>query len=159
MVTKLPSTALTGKTATLTGINVGEDDLTVYDEGTWTPAVKIGLTDITDSGSTTGKFTRIGNVVHITCRVYFDRGTNTGTLSITGLPVASAASTLSALSIRVDNSIDASPALGASVNDASSTISLYVQPDSTGGTLAGMTDAQVAASTTVNMIITGFYFA
>jgi len=158
MVTVLPSTALTGKTATMTGINVGEDDLTVYDEGTWTPQVNIGVTNITIAGTTVGKFTRVGNVMHIMCHVYFNRVANTGTLSITGLPVASAASTPSALAIRVDNYIDTSPALGASVNAASSTISLYVQPDSTAGTLAGMADAQVAASTAVNMIITGFYF-
>jgi len=162
MVTKLSTTVVQtnkNQTPVFTGINVGEDNLTVYDEGTWTPVVKIGSTDITTAGSTYGKFTRIGNVVHLTCRAYFNRGTNSGTLSIEGLPVASASGTVCALAIRVDNNIDTTPPLGASVNDASSVIALYVQPDSTSGTLTGMSDSQVPASTAVNMTITGFYFA
>ena len=162
MVTTLTSSVVQtgkGQTPVFTGINVGEDNLTVYDEGTWTPVVKIGTTDITNAGSTYGKFTRIGNVVCLTCRVYFNRGTNTGALTITGLPVASAASTVCSLSLRVDDDIDATPVLAATVNDASSIINLYVQSNTTSGSLVSMSETQVAASTAVNMVITGFYFA
>ena len=158
MVTKLPSTALAGKVPTVAGINVGEDDLTVYDEGTWTPVVKIGTVDITNTGSTYGKFTRVGNVMHITAKLYFNIDSNIGTLSVEGLPVAGDSGTDSALNIRADNSIDCTPPLGASVNAGDSVISLYVQPDSTAGTLGGMSQSQVASSTDVNMIITGHYF-
>lgn len=158
MVTKLPSTALSGKTATLTGVNLGEDNLTVYDEGTWTPVVKAGTTDITTGGSTSGKFTRVGNVVNITCTLAFNRGSNTGTITVSGLPVAAASSTTAAFAVRLGNAVDSSPAVSASVAGGASVVDLHVQPDSVDGTLAVMTEAQIKASTAATMIITGFYF-
>ena len=162
MVTKLSTTVVQtnkGQTPVFTGINVGEDNLTVYDEGTWTPVVKIGTTAITVAGSTTGQFTRIGNVVYFTCNLAFNRATNTGTLSVEGLPVASAAAALSAVSIRPNDKIDCDPSLSASVNGGESKISLYKNPTTTSESLGGMSDSQIPASTQVSMIITGFYFA
>lgn len=159
MVTKLPTTALSGKTATMSGINLGEDNLTIYDEGTWTPVVKAGSTDITTAGSTSGKFTRVGNVVNVTCTLAFNRGSNSGTITVSGLPVAAASGVNAAFAVRLGNAVDSSPAVSASVAGGATIIDMHVQPDSVDGTLAVMTEAQIKASTAATMVITGHYFA
>lgn len=156
MVTRLPSTALSGLVPTVTGINVGEDDLTVYDEGTWTPVVKIGTTDITSAGSG-GNFTRVGNVVMFTGALEFDRDVATGNVTVEGLPVASNANNRSPVLVLAGDYVDNEPTIVGIVGQSTSTILLYVQPDSTGAQPAQMSDTQFNAGAR-NMRISGFYF-
>lgn len=62
---------------------------TVYSTGTFTPVVEGFST--TGSGSYTnqvGRYTQIGNMMHIYVRVTYSAHTGTGTLTITGLPTA-----------------------------------------------------------------------
>lgn len=72
------------------------------DIGTWTPVVKIGATTITGT-ATDCTYTRIGRMVMIMGTVTFDRGANTGNLSLTGLP-ATPAGTALFLGIAMDSS-------------------------------------------------------
>ncbi len=150
MVTKLPSTALTGKTATLTGINLGEDNLTVYDEGTWTPVVKIGATTITD-GTPTGKFIQVGKQVTVWFSASLNRGTNTGSLTMEGAPGAPTMNAAGTVSL--SDYIDGSPPITVlAANDSGACkIHFYVSPVDTSTQLAGLTDSQLKASTVVTI--------
>ena len=161
MVTYIETSALvqTGKSQTpvFTGVNVGEDDLTVYDEGTWTPVMKIGATTISTS-TNHAKFTRIGNVVCFSAYIAFNRGTNTGDVTVTGLPVAASASGVSTLSTLCGNSVNATNLVGL-VSAGGSTLSFHVNSAATGGSQANFTDTHIAASTASSINFSGFYFA
>ena len=70
------------------GISLGNETLTVYDEGTWTPALRFGAatTGITYT-TQVGKYTRIGNRVWVHCQIVLSsKGSATGTADISGLP-------------------------------------------------------------------------
>ena len=61
-----------------------------YEEGTWTPVVNIGgsTSGITTSVAT-GKYTKIGRMIHICCGVVLtDKGSDSGNILFTGLPYA-----------------------------------------------------------------------
>ena len=61
-----------------------------YEEGTWTPVVKIGgsTSGITTSVAT-GKYTKIGRMIHICCVVILtDKGSDSGNILFEGLPYA-----------------------------------------------------------------------
>lgn len=78
--------------ASATSINFGQDALNYYDEGTWTPGISFGggTTGLTYSAQT-GKYTRIGRVVYISCLVALsNKGSSTGAAKVTGLPFACA---------------------------------------------------------------------
>ena len=59
-----------------------------YEEGTWTPVLYSGATNATMSGNTSGRYTRIGRVVHI--HLYIEttnlNGIGGGVLAIKNLP-------------------------------------------------------------------------
>ena len=83
-----------------TGILFGTDTaaanlLDDYEEGDWTPTIGQGATvstDATYNGSfTAGHYTKVGEMVHCTGMLRLtDKGTQSGAISITGLPFASA---------------------------------------------------------------------
>lgn len=82
----------TGDTPTFVGVNLGNENLNDYDEGSWTPVL------IGDAGSAgtwamvlqLGRYTRIGNRVLINCRLQMsDLGSYSGNALITGLPFTS----------------------------------------------------------------------
>jgi len=161
MVTSLPKSAISGlgtaDNPVFAGVNVGEDTLTVYDEGTWTPVMKIGSTTISTS-TNHAKFTRIGNVVCFSAYIAFNRVANTGNVTITGLPVAASASGVSTLTALCGNAVNATNLVGL-VSAGGSTISLHVNSAATGGSQANFTDAHIAASTATSINFSGFYFA
>lgn len=67
----------------------GTNVLSVYEEGTWTPQLKIGgsSTGITYNAATLGRYQRIGNVVTIQCNlVLTNKGSNSGVAIIYDLP-------------------------------------------------------------------------
>lgn len=65
-----------------------------YEEGTWTPTLSTSATDFTSvtyDAFTGGRYTKIGNVVHIQCAMRTDAvtiGAASGTVVIKGLPYA-----------------------------------------------------------------------
>ena len=73
-----------------------------YEEGTWTPTVIGSSTAGTVTyGVQRGKYTKIGDLVHVELYVNYTNGTGTGELRISGLPftVSSSSSTYPGLSI------------------------------------------------------------
>lgn len=65
----------------------GATDLNWYQEGTWTPVIT-GSSTVGSStySSTSGRYTRIGNCVILTCTIGWSGGTSTGNLQVIGLP-------------------------------------------------------------------------
>jgi len=61
-----------------------------YEEGTFTPVLKLGTTTQSLSGSTKANYTKIGNIVYVTAEVYFTKS-GTGDFNVSGLPFTSAA--------------------------------------------------------------------
>ena len=62
------------------------DDASISTESTWTPVLKEGVTSLT-AGATTGVYTKIGNVVFITCNFEnIVKNSGGGALTVEGLP-------------------------------------------------------------------------
>lgn len=90
----LTSATLSGLTSFSSGISVGNaaqagaTTLDWYEEGTFTPVLKFGgaTTGIT-YGTQTGRYTRIGRMVHISVSIVLSsKGSASGVATITGLP-------------------------------------------------------------------------
>lgn len=109
------------------------------DIGTWTPVIKIGATTITGT-VTDCTYTRINRMVMIMGTVTFDRGANTGNLSLTGLP-ATPAGTALFLGIVMDSSNYPANTPQLAMNVAGTL--LFVG----GGGLANASDANVTTGT------------
>lgn len=76
--------------ANATSINFGGTSLAAYTEGTWTPTVEFGgnSTGMTYSRRA-GAYTKIGDIVCVMADITLSaKGSSTGTLTVTGLPVA-----------------------------------------------------------------------
>ena len=74
-----------------TGAATTSELLDHYEEGTFTPVVKIGgsTTGITTESTPNGKYTRIGRLIHFACMVILtDKGSNSGNLTFENLPFA-----------------------------------------------------------------------
>jgi len=73
--------------ATATAANLLDD----YEEGSWTPVPKGGGVDINSSvEASAGRYTKVGALVYIKASIRMNRGTNTGSFTITGIPFAPA---------------------------------------------------------------------
>lgn len=177
MVTKIDAAALdnkvvkyedssgalqSGKTSTsrvksLAGFTTGNEPLSVYDEGTWTPVLKLGSTTV--STGTVGRFTRIGNRVFYYADIEFNRGTNTGTFTIEGLPVApNAVCDLEPGIVLAGDGVDSTPGVRVCAQGGSTTLAIKRGPSSISGTLDNFTHAMVAESTATVIRISGSYF-
>lgn len=72
-----------------TGALAAANTLDDYEEGTWTPVLSDGTNNATmaGGGATEGVYTKIGNMVYISCRITTTAlGSVSGNLRITGLP-------------------------------------------------------------------------
>jgi len=131
--------------ATLAGINLGDETLDTYDEGTWTPVLSDGTNNATMNGATFGKYLRIGNRVYITCRVFISA---IGSVSATGVRVTGLPFTVNASN---PEPLSCGSALSLVLGTAADTVcgmfvvsQTYFQCfvwDATGGT-TGMTEAE-----------------
>lgn len=71
-----------------------------YEEGTWTPALKFGGANVDMTGTFTGTYTKVGNLVFFLCYILLtNKGTSTGEATITGIPFAIADSFVAAPSL------------------------------------------------------------
>ena len=61
-----------------------------YEEGTWTPVLKLGASNQTLTGSINAKYTKVGNIVNFFAELYFTK-VGTGDFSVTAMPFVSAA--------------------------------------------------------------------
>jgi len=58
-----------------------------YEEGTWTPVVKFGGASVGITGTFTGTYTKVGNLLTIGCRLTFtNKGSSTGSMTVDTLP-------------------------------------------------------------------------
>ena len=66
----------------------GSTNLNYYEEGSWTPILSgTGGGDYTAAGGNSGKYTRVGNVVTITCTLVWNGGGSySGNLMVKGIP-------------------------------------------------------------------------
>jgi hypothetical protein len=63
-----------------------------YEEGTWTPVVSFGGASVGITGSFSGTYTKVGNVVTVCYIINFtSKGSSTGNMLISGLPFAGGA--------------------------------------------------------------------
>ena len=116
--------------------NGGANVLDDYEEGTWTPTYT--LTTAGDSSFThdrqIGRYTKVGNVVHIQCFIRTDGYSNSsgsGDLRITGLPFAPDSTTNVVTACSVNSFFFASNnnPINARITNAGSYIALYKRSD------------------------------
>lgn len=156
MVTQ-PSNLKTSSSPVFTAIGLGDELLSTYDEGSWTPTATIGGSAMVMT-SQVGFFTRIGNVVHVRGSLNFNRVTATGDIVFGGLPVASSSNNQTVLAFSGGTGIDQAPTLSASVGASTTNIVVERLPLTTTEALIAMNDTMVAASTLVSVKLTGTYF-
>ena len=72
-----------------TGGSVSSKTLDDYEEGTWTPTVKVGTTTQSVS-SATGYYTKVGRIVTVYAEITGISPSGTGSLQVTGLPFSNA---------------------------------------------------------------------
>jgi len=128
-----------------------------YEEGSWTPTVEGTSTAGTVTyGLRANKYTKIGNVVHISLYLGWSGGTGTGNLKISGLPFTPVTdTTFPALSIGVANAL----ALTASnyptcyVHNSLPEIYFIQQPVGGGASSSVAYDAAVS-----ELMVSGFYY-
>lgn len=156
MVTQ-PSNLKTTSSPVFTAIGLGDELLSTYDEGSWTPTATIGGAAMLMT-SQTGFFTRIGNVVHIRGSLNFNRLVATGDIVFGGLPIASSSNNYTVLAFSGGAGVDQGPMLSASVGSSTTNIVVERLPSTTSGAVNAMNDTMVAASTLVAVRFTGTYF-
>jgi uncharacterized protein YaiE (UPF0345 family) len=79
---------------TFNGDTAAANALDDYEEGTWTANINFGSNTGSSTGATysqsTGNYVKIGNLVHVQCRVTLtNKGSSTGNANITGMPFSS----------------------------------------------------------------------
>lgn len=131
------------------GISFGDETLSNYDIGSWTPALKFGgaTTGITYA-TQVGTYTRIGLLVIATATITLsNKGSATGAATITGLPFTSLSNASSVLytgSVYWRSMAANGYSVMALLVDNTSTILLYVSTASANS--AAMTDANFGNS-------------
>lgn len=148
------------KTPFFDSINLGDENLSTYDEGTFTPLPLLDTTDITSGASgavNAGRYIRIGNIVHFQIELQVNRGTDTGTFRIRDLPFQSSATNFSVVNVGGEVGFRQSPPLLAFIESSTVYIDFYLAPASTAAALSVMTEANIAASSEVLIYVTGSY--
>jgi hypothetical protein len=94
-----PILCLAGGSTTATGTGIAfpstqsassnVNTLDDYEEGTFTPTCTLATPGTSSTSSAVGAYTKVGNLVTVTGRLTFTKGTGTGDLSFGGLPFAS----------------------------------------------------------------------
>ena len=122
----------TNSGATLVGREVP-----VYETGSWNPAVEFGGTSSGTYSIASGFYTRVGNVVHVSCQINSStKSAATGIATIVGLPFSSMTGSLYPFvgNVTLYNAANLTSAATALVAPNSTTVNLYDW--GTGGTTA-----------------------
>jgi hypothetical protein len=128
--------------------------------GTWTPGVAFGggTTGITYSFQG-GNFTMIGNAVFINgAFITTNKGSSTGTATLTGLPITAGASAQYTMSLNLYAGLTVTATyttLGLQTAGATTTATMVASSPTAGGASIVLTDAMFANATT--MYFSGFY--
>ena len=104
-----------------------------------------------------GYYTKIGKKVFFQATLSFNNGTNTGTMTATGLPFASTKALDQGIDFQTGSYMDNAPYLTANIPAAGSSIHFWVQPSSTSSTRNAMSNSHCKASTDLTMYLSGMY--
>jgi hypothetical protein len=135
-----------------------EHTLDYYAEGTWTPTIKFGgsSTSITyNSSQTHGFFTRIGQLVHVTCRCTLtNKGSSTGAATLAGLPYTlnSSEGRQAPCAVIYANAITFANTPAAYAGAGGTAV--YLQEVTEGGTRTDLTDANFANDSDISISVT-----
>lgn len=126
--------------------------LDAYVEGTWTPGITLGGAAVgVTYTSQTAAYTRVGNRIFFNVYIVLSsKGSSTGALLVTGLPVASGWGAYQPCSLRI-TSVTAgvgNEMLMAAVVNSATTIALF---DISGGTIATITDVDLTNTSTIEI--------
>lgn len=149
------------KTPTFTSLSLGDEAIDTYDEGTWSPIAYLDTTDINsvDAGSVTyGRYTQIGDVVFFHANIQVNRGANTGTFTVGGLPFNSHVSNYTIVDLFSITGLDQAPTITATLGSGTNKVLFYSLPATTAATATQLTETILAASTEVVFHISGHYF-
>jgi hypothetical protein len=83
---------LSGGGITFNGDTAAANALDDYEEGTWTPDIKLVSSGSSTYSSRSGQYTKIGNLCTVTCVIHTTAHSGSGTAYIHGLPFAHASS-------------------------------------------------------------------
>ena len=148
----------TGNTPDFTGLTFGGAGSTLANYAhsqTWTPVLLVGGSNKTTAAY--GQYIRVGNLCWISSQISANRGTDTGVISITGLPFTAANTLHVPVAIQVNDNVD--PYNGGNLAQFrvavnSTTIAAYSAPKSGSWSLAGLdgsTFMSASASCTFNL--------
>lgn len=145
-----------------TSISFGNEALTTYDEGTFTPIITAATTppDSVTYGSQLGRYIKIGKIVQFQIEINlsgFTLGSGAGQLQIGSLPFTSANSAINfqIVSAYFDIiNLDADTiGISGGVNANTTVIAIYQYKDNTGGSSVGIS----GIGSTTNIWISGTY--
>ncbi len=144
-------------TPAVTSITFGAGSaLSTYVTASWTPAIKFGGASVGVTYNVqVGQYTQIGNVVHFNCDIQLSsKGSSTGNVSITGLPVNSGSECDIPIGYMANTTLTALYTnIFAQIN-GSGTFAIYQV--GSGQAVTALTDVQCANSTVISF--TGIYF-
>jgi hypothetical protein len=151
-----PSTSGAGITFPATqSASTDANTLDDYEEGTWTPVVKLGATENTISG-VAATYTKIGRVVYIQATIATITKSGTGDLSVAGLPFTVGPSSLGDIQATVRwESITSSGLIYAYFSGGGTTISM--QNFGSSGYTGSINNTNCSATYSLYGI-EGFYF-
>jgi hypothetical protein len=123
-----------------------------YEEGTWTPTYTFTTSGSVTLSLTSGRYTKIGNVVHVFCRIATSAiSSPAGNAGISGLPFASAGNALYGVAIgQVSSFATAGLILRALLGENASTITLL--KNATNGAAADLLGSDFASGAAANLI-------
>ena len=121
---------ITSDGITFNGDTAAANALSDYEEGVWTPVIIGGTTAGTGTYSQQdGVYTKVGNLVTVSCYLAFTAHTGTGHMKVSGLPFAGVGSSVDfqagATQAQYINAGTSATQLAASVVTTASNISLY----------------------------------
>jgi hypothetical protein len=149
--------ALQGATIAATGVGItfpatqsassDANTLDDYEEGSWTPVPKFGGANVGMSYSSTGKYTKIGNLVFVEANFAITtNGSSTGNVTIEGLPFTSSANAYAGELIG-DGFTFTGASISAVIESSGTVINLAIQTGGT-GSLGGYSYMQQSAIST-----------
>lgn len=142
----------TAGTITATGINLGETTLSVYEQGTFTPAISLGFTSATYAHQL-GHYTRVGNRCFFQMRIDLSGGTATDDqVRIEGLPFTSASGIWATCNYYLNAGAAGGQNMRPLIHPSTSEVRLHTQNATNVTNLVGTT-----VGNTLDILITGNY--
>lgn len=141
------------------GINLGNDNLTVYRQGTWTPNPNYASGTAASITVNSATYTRIGNRCHVNFDLSFRIGTGSGAFTITGLPFTAGDSCSLDISYLDNVTMAANTLITAHTTDGGTSIGFFTKLMNGSATGMGTASATQFASSASDMrIIMGGMF-